>query len=677
MLRNDVHTLVRWLGSEARRVVAIFGAPFFWAALGLGLLLWTLAYQTAPIIRLDLGGSRETRLRGFDTPFLTGFNDSEPADHSEQSWYTAEAPPYRWASDRAIATFFGAGGDVWVVRVAAASGRPDGSAVESSWQIGDSPTIPLRIDARPRIYSVLGHVDAAGDLRLTTTTAPLIASSDPRTLGMVMFQIIAEPLGGAPYRPAIGILLLLAATLAGVYALARRSLGALVSADRAAFAVALACGMFAAWMLATRRMDLTVFAGIMAALTWCSYLLMIVVAALLRFGGYADAATAAGLTSVAFGARMAGMLHPYALTSDLGLHVNNLADVARGALFFTEGLPCRAGGGPQPYPPGGYLALLPGALLTGVDRNALTLLVRGGGALVESLTTALLWYLLRRAGVGRRAAVLGALLYTLAPPLLRSYSVGEMANILGQALVAPVLFWLVFTGQASSRRVVPAGAALLSVTLLSHSGITLSVGAMLAIWTPLMLADRWRDGRTTTHGAGISPWPNMAAIAAAGILALALFYSAFGYVAEARRIAQQELAAQGLICPPGDPLLSKLNWWVAGQVFGDGAPVASLILAAGVVGSIMIANSRNRAFGLMLAAGWIGAILSLGTLVVSDQPVRWTLFIYPIVCLGAGVALAVWSRRGWAGVALTAAVVTYLVWYGAADWVRQVSEYLR
>lgn len=148
-------------------------------------------------------------------------------------------------------------------------------------------------------------------------------------------------------------------------------------------------------------------------------------------------------------------------------------------------------------------------------------------------------------------------------------------------------------------------------------------------------------------------------------------------MAEERRVAQATLAAQGIICPPGDPLLDKLNWWVIGFVFSPGAPLPPLALAAGVVGALLALYSRGGSLGIALAACWIGALASLGTLLFSDQPVRWTIFVYPALCIGAGMALEQWQRRGRAGAALAIAVALFLIWYGAADWVRQVSEYLR
>jgi hypothetical protein len=64
-------------------------------------------------------------------------------------------------------------------------------------------------------------------------------------------------------------------------------------------------------------------------------------------------------------------------------------------------------------------------------------------------------------------------------------------------------------------------------------------------------------------------------------------------------------------------------------------------------------------------------------LLISDQPVRWTIFIYPALCVGAGAALAELRRRERAGALLTFTILWFLIWYGVADRVRQVSEYLR
>lgn len=681
--------LLGWIAAELRQIAAVARAPQWWASFGVALALWALAYQVAPTIRLDVGGDRETRRRGFDSPFLINFNDSEPADLPDRPWYAADSLPYRWTRTISSVVFPGAGGDHWLLRVTAASGRPDGSAVRSVWRTANGSSITLDIAAQRRMYAILARTDPAGDLRVTFETPRLIAPSDPRILGLPVFRIVATPAQPAPYRPAWVMSGWLALSLAGMYALTRRTCAPSRHATRASAGIVATVALLAAWMIAVRRTDATVLAPTVAVWIWVAYALVPFVEAALRATQpTADAVTAAGLTAVAWFVRVAGMLHPYAQTSDLGLHVNNLADVARGTIFFTEGLPCRAGAGPQPYLPGGYLALLPVVLLTGADRAALTLLVQAGTALLESLTVAVLWLLLRRTDTGRTASLYAAAIYALAPPILRSYSVGEMANLLAQALVAPLILWMTLALRDHSWKATLSGAALILLILLSHGGVALSAGAALAVWFLFSLVQP--DGGTSAEGAQsaantprisqirrMSAWRLAIAIGAAGIVAFTLFYSAFGYVAEERRIAQEALAAQGIICPPGDPLLDKLNRWVIGFVFSPGAPLPSLALAAGVAGALLAGQPRGGALRLTLAACWLGALASLGTLLFSDQPVRWTIFIYPALCIGAGVALAQWQRHGRAGATLALTVMLFLIWYGAADWVRQVSEYLR
>lgn len=694
--------LLGWIAAELRQIAVVARTPQWWVSLGVALILWVLAYQVAPTVRLDAGGNRETRQRGFDAPFLVDFNDSEPADLPDRPWYMADALPYRWTRAASSVVFPGAGGDLWLLRVTTASGRPDGSAVSSVWRTADSSQITLQINAQRRTYAILAPIDAAGDLRLTFETPRLIIPSDPRILGLPVFRIVAKPAQPAPYRPAWTVLAWLALALTGVYTLAQRTCAPLRCAVHTPIAVVTTAALFAAWMIAARRMDVTVFASTVAVWVWVAYALVPFVEAALRAIQLAeDAATAAGLTAVAWFVRVAGMLHPYALTSDLGLHVNNLADVARGTILFTEGLPCRAGAGPQPYPPGGYLMLLPVVLLTGADRAALTLLVQAGTALLESLTVAILWLLVRRAGAGRMATLYAAAIYALAPPILRSYSVGEMANLLAQALVAPLILWMALAWRDQSWQTTFSGAALILLILLSHGGVALSTGTALAVWLLLRLVQNARTSPSPTlwvKGVGgmreddrrdavnpprtqktplLSAWQPAIAVGAMGIVAFALFYSAFGYVAEERRIAQEALAAQGIICPPGEPLLDKLNWWVLGFVFSPGAPIPPLALAAGITGAVLAARSHSGALSIALTACWLGALASLGTLLFSDQPVRWTIFIYPALCIGAGVALEQWQRRGRAGAALAITIALFLIWYSATDWVRQVSEYLR
>ena len=55
---------------------------------------------------------------------------------------------------------------------------------------------------------------------------------------------------------------------------------------------------------------------------------------------------------------------------------------------------------------------------------------------------------------------------------------------------------------------------------------------------------------------------------------------------------------------------------------------------------------RQRPLLWVLGAGWLGAILSQGLLLVANQGVRWALFLTPLLCASAGLSLAAYWRRG-------------------------------
>jgi hypothetical protein len=190
--------------------------------------------------------------------------------------------------------------------------------------------------------------------------------------------------------------------------------------------------------------------------------------------------------------RLGGLLHPQAYTSDLGLHVNNLVDVVRGTLIFTENLPGEAGGGPAPYPPAQYVMLLPGLLLLPAGH-----LVSAGNALADSLTIAWVWLLLRSAGATPAMGLFAGGLYLFATPLLKSLSVGEMANVWGQALVTP-LFLLLYRWQVA---LLPSAilAAALAVTLLAHFGVFLSLMVFFGVYLVMLVIER-------------DPWPKLGAV---------------------------------------------------------------------------------------------------------------------------------------------------------------------
>jgi len=620
---------------------------------------------------LSIGGNPQTHQRDFDTPYLDGFADSEPSDQATKLWWQQPVPPYRWASGEATVRLPGLGGDHWAISVLASSGRPDGSAVTSHWRADQNAPIPLVIDALPRRYAIIGQT-SAGDLLLTLATPRFAAPNDPRDLGLVIYRIEATAVRATSLQtPAPYQLALLAGILMIGYALARR----LGLPRGGTLLLCVGVAGICAGLLVAQRMALAQYTPALTVLLGACYLLTILVAPLVATGARAaGVATTIGERGAvlamligAFGVRMAGMLHPYALFSDLGFHVNNLDRFIRGEVFLYAGLPCELGGGRAPYPPGEYLALAPLRSLLSDDRQQRAWLVQGSNALFESAAVVLIWLLLRWAGLGRRAALLGAALYVIAPPLLRSFSAGEFANLFAQSLLLPLLLFLVLGAPQARRGPMTAiGVVLLAAILFSHTGFTISVLATLAAWLPLS----WFSQQPRLRS-----WHLLAGGALALLLALALFYSSYTQLLIERRVALAATTATAQHCPPGFPLSDKLKA-TAQSAFGVDGMIPPLLLISGALGALWLWRRGTARLDLALLACWAGTLLSLGTLLTSDEAVRWQPFLFPALCLGSGPLLAAWLRRGRAGGLAVLALLGYLAWFGLDFWVRRITDYL-
>jgi len=352
---------------------------------------------------------------------------------------------------------------------------------------------------------------------------------------------------------------------------------------------------------------------------------------------------------LAWAIRLGGLLHPQAYTSDLGLHANNLRGVTGGEIIFTETLPGEAGGGPAPYPPAQYVMLLPFRLLLGAER-----LIEAGNTLADSLFIVSGWLLLRTAGASARIALFAGSLYLFATPLLVSLSIGEMANVWGQALVGPLL--LVLYGWHAGVLPTWALVATLAIAFLGHLGVFLSLLPFFAVYLALLFI---RDG----------PWARLAGVLALALLVVvAVFYSSFA----------RSVAADG-----GN----------ARVPFGLGRVRHELVLSLGLMGRTGPLNAglglaglallfRRVAEGramellwLLLLAWWLSALLSLGTLLWTQQALRWQAFLFPALALCGGVVLAALHHRGGARRALAYALLTIIIVRGAALWYVQIATY--
>lgn len=644
------------------------------------LCLWTLAYQVVPTVLLPVGGDSETRRRHDDAPFLTGFHAPEPDNRDLGDWWTL--PPgytYRWTYPEANITLPGIGGGRWLITLTANSGRATGSAALAQVRPGDAPPLTLPVAANPRHYHVLAHATPGGSVRLDVATDRYTAPGDPRPLGVVVQAVSVRPLTSAWHVPAWGVVgwLLLAVLLS--YGLVRWMLWGV----RAAMLHALLLVVGLAAVLAWQRFALTLVAPTVAGLVVLCWLVAGVAGATLPLAGgrrWAVWRSTAGawwqrgqawaaplvLALLALCVRLGGMLHPQARFSDHRLHANNVLEVALGHIYFTEGLPASRGGGQVPYPPGGYLTIAPLLTLLPGDIESRVLLVQVASAVLDSAVVLLLWLVLRRGGVGQTAAVLAAALYVLPPPVLASFSIGEYANLIGQALAVPVLALLAVQ---RSPRLLPL-AALVAVPVLSHLGVTISLVLVLVVAWVLLAWQAWRVPHERARLATLTAAGALAAAVAGGV-----YYSAPQYlVLFAERSARPDSPATA------PDLLPALLGVVQSTLLPD-SRMTALLVVVGVAGVGVVWLGRTTAahkgvLAWVLLAWLLGVLASFGLLLVAQQGVRWQQFSYPLLCAGGGVVLAMVLRRGRAGRVVASAVVLWLVVHGVTLWVWQVYDYL-
>jgi hypothetical protein len=664
-LREEFDALLAWLRE-----------PTLWAALLLALLAWSLAYQWHYAPRLAVGGDVEARTRRFDEPYLRGFNASEPAgitqpDGTRVEWWELAAPPdafaYRWAESQAGVHMPGLGGGPWLLTLGLSSGRPDQSSVTTVLRAGRDEYLLVVPAGRPRRFSLPLRALPGGNLELTLETPRLQAPGDPRDLGLLVNAVLLAPQPMGLRAPAWAMLGWLGLTLLLSYGLLRR----LALSRGWALLGLLAIALVAAGLLAWARLPLVVFAPQLPGLLLACYILAVLGLRLPLLGR-----AAVLLVVLGFALRLGGMLHPHVIFSDLGLNTNNLRSIVRGELFISEGLPAEAGGGQAPYPPGQYVALAPLLLAFGTDGAGLDLATQAFNALLDAGVAGLIWLALRRVGYGASTAVFGAALYLLPPPLLRSFSIGEFANIYGQAVAMALLLLALAAPQAP--RVFPL-AVLLALAALGHLGVSISLACLLAVLLLLLLLSGGARLLVTRR--------LIVAGLLAGAFVVAVYYSAY-----ADLLRERAMASSGGQPGPTEDVLARLVGRMRRELRVGGLLYPPLV-ALGLLGLLLsqegtgkkghARGNRQAARGgggvglaLLLAAWWAGTLCSLGLLLFARQGVRWEHFLYPALALGGGTALGRLRRRGRAGRALALGLLAAILWYAGALWYNQLRTYL-
>lgn len=661
--------------------------------LAAALTLWIFAYQVPFRQVIHVGGDVTTQRRFDDQPFLLRVNGSEPADRVADPdqpeawlWWWEELErtggrSYRWTTAESTLLVPGIGGQTYLVEFVA-GGQPGG--VVTTWETGEGLRTTLFLpEGDPRRYQLLASTERNGDLRIIMHTPPFEAPGDQRELGFVLYDLRLQGVDQGLHTPAWPQLLWLSVALLALYAWVLAAGAGL----RGAVALASLAMLAAAATLIWQRPALTLFTSLVAQLTLIGATATLLAAWAARSCGerhllVAGLAPVVGLVTAAFALRMAGMLHPHALYSDTMLQANKLFEASLGQIFMTAGLPTATGGGVGPYPPAPFLIMMPAMLLVESSAANRILIVQAGAALLDSLVMVALWVMLRHAGYRQRVALLALTGYLLPVTALESFSVGELANLSGQALAIPLLLLLALgagarpTGHVVSRHapaLVNLLVAALAVALVAHSGVTLSIGAVMAVGWLIALFDYLRQ----RHGPFDLVRLSLVAALALGFV-LIFYYTAPVYLTSLRERGGGE-GASGMTLP-------TIVVDTARGILGLAPPgrrsiaIPFVLSLAALGGLALIWAQRNlqpraRALRATLLVWWVGTLLTQGLLLVADQGVRWGLFLYPALCLSAGPLLGAFWQRGRAGKLVSSLMVAFIISYGMIHWIIQVRDY--
>ncbi|MBA3468092.1 MAG: hypothetical protein H0T53_00475 [Herpetosiphonaceae bacterium] len=625
----------------------------------LGVLLCWIALQRPIRFTLDIGGELTIGPAGtaeaplYDAPYLIDVHAAEPAEIVITTTET-----YRWTLPESQIRIPGISGGPMITQLRLAPPSVPTTTLTITLNGADLVT-DLAAGPHDLYLFTPAAPDGSGSLQIDLAAPMYELPPDPRGLGVTLYGIDVAPVGWRVFVPWA-----LLAALAGVLVCLGAGAALAGFSPRLAGGTVLVSSAALALALTITRTVITVDAERLLSASAAGVATILVGRGLARTSRRLtaerrDLAIVAGLTGLALALRLVGLRHPQANFSDLYLNVNNLTELVRGEVIFTEGLTCEAGAGNSPYPPGIYVVLAP-LLLLFRDPASHHLIMQVGGALLDALALPLIWWAVRalgREGSTRRAALWAATLYLIPTAVLRSLIIGEYTNAVGQALALPgMLGLIVWVGSGMPRRWRPAVLAALTIAALMHSGVLIAVGLWGVAWFVMLLIQR--------------RWPEAGQLALLGGVAVGLaglvYYSSF--------IGDPTLASTNPDCPVFQPVVTKFWNLLTKDLLTIDGQIPIWLWALGV-GGALAARRRLPSLSTPLWA-WLATFpLALTSLIWSEQTIRWWLFLTPALAIGGGVGLDALSARGrrsrWVAVGITLAVLAVSL----TLWIRFIVRY--
>lgn len=706
MARLERVPILGWLIGEGRAVARALASPALYLVALATVGLIAAAYQVRPSYHLTVGGPT-------DRPYFASIYAAEADQNALKSPdpNVARYGRWRWTGPDSVIKLPGIGRQDVQVQIELSGARPAGYPPPGPVQIFSRGTFdpadpygPGRLVAtvdpvpEPKIFTVNLDRDpdlTNGDLRLTIrTTTPFTPTTDPRVLGVRLFNVDVTPVdspqpGVIPPISQVMPLLVSALLIAGLLFRLGWALGWVVLGG---VGWSLAAAAFLVW----DRTWLTVITDLLPPLVLLTYVLVIlagpVVAQLYRWAGsgWPPVERRALLTifAAAFIARLGGQLHPEIFIPDLGFHANRLADVMNGNLLFSI-YSAEWGYHKTFYLPTVYLFIAPFQWLL----NDRFMAVRIFTVLLDTSSLFFLYYLARRALGSGKVGLWASILFVTFPQAVVIFSWGITANVFAQWISLAVVTVLVVGYERLHRPLVwGVLVAVLFLALLSHPGTVqltaVTVAIALGLWA-------WQRKQV---GPWRSWWLVGGAFAVAALLAFAVYYVNW-VIPELTELAaiqaerSQQAAGAFRIRVGGSVNDASLDiysyyvysrqaqvleglwgFWKEAWAYYKAWPLLWAVcglLAAGPVTPIL---RRLRT----LSVGWaVAAALYAVVGLVLNLYVRYPLFLLPLVALGGGALLEWLRRRGRAGAVLLVLVLGTFIINALALWWWRIEFYLK
>lgn len=688
----------RVLAVEARIALSALRDPWLVALLVLTAAVLTLAAQLPIRYSFDVGLEEGY---GSDLPFTSGFYPFEPETRGAVlNW--------RWTTDHAAVALPGLGQRPLAVQLKVlpinAEIQQRGPKTVELWS-HDARIATLPVAPQGSVYHFLLPAETqAGDQQgFEIRSATFTPSGDARAIGIPVDRVTFEAPGGPTWPPWPSLLTWLLAAVVAWLGVRRCGF-----APRATFGVLIVPAVLLS--IAAVCDPLRVAFGGQPALIALGFgwlLVVIVRAAVPAIADWLAIPLDESalrwlllLLLIAFGLRYGGKIYPASMWGDIGFHANRFAEVVNGRVLLLS----KNRGVDFPYPPAFYLLLAPWMLL-GVDRRDL---LHFAGALLDALSPFLVYTIAvlayrPRSGETTRVnwPVLAAALYSLTAATFMTTWWNFSTHIFTQFAHLLLITALVITTPlvlehratarpAASRWAIGSGLVVLfALVFLGHFGFWINMSLLGGLGVGVLFVAAWR-GKLAWGGV----WALTLAFAAAEVVAIAGFYSAYTGLFVQQAVATQQGGLNGMAggrAPiPFEKLWSTL--WDAGFRVHFGffpVPLALIGMAlwwrhyARRDSLPELANTPHGSRFSLLAwlisgtflIGLVFAILPF--LTGSSLSTRWLMFSAWAIALAAIACVRESWRWGWPARCAAALMASYILWVTATVWLGALAYRIR